>query len=79
MRSRTIKLGDRNLVGRTVTRLRRSEKMTQKELMAQLQCHGVNINYTSLSKLEGQTRMVSDKELVALAQVFRVEIKDLLI
>ena len=61
MRERVAPLGDKNIVGATVTRLRLEQGITQKALMAKMQTFGADISYSSLSKLEGQTRSVSDK------------------
>ncbi len=70
-------LGDKNQVGAKVTALRRAKGMKQVELLAQMQTKGVDINPTSLSKLEGQNRKASYEELRALAEVFGVTIEDL--
>lgn len=78
MKQRENAIGDKNLIGVKITALRRQHRMTQKELMSQMQIYGVDINYTSLSKLEGQTRIATDKELSALARIFGVTPNDLL-
>lgn len=46
--------------------------MKQIELLAKLQISGVDISIPSLSLLEGQKRLVTDKELKALADIFGV-------
>lgn len=51
--------------------------MKQSTLLAQMQLLGVDINPSSLSKLEGQTRMASDIELKAIAQVLGVSMEEL--
>lgn len=79
MRPRAAELGNKNLVGASVMNLRKAQGMTQKELMAKMQAQGVDINYTSLSKLEGQTRIATDKELLALSRIFSVSISDLVV
>ena len=66
MRLRKQELGDRNLVGNRVELVRKQKGMKQKELLAQLQVNGVDMNASGLSKLEGQIRFVTDVELVAL-------------
>lgn len=78
MKQRENAIGDKNLIGVKITALRRQHRMTQKELMSQMQIYGVDINYTSLSKLEGQTRIATDQELSALARIFGVTPNDLL-
>lgn len=72
MKMRHLPLGDRNVVGKKVYELRISRKLKQKELMAQLQVRGVDINPSSLSKLEGQMRPVTDIEIIAICEVFNV-------
>ncbi len=77
MRTRKQKLGDRNLIGSKVEEIRKRNGMKQKELLAQLQVNGIDMNASGLSKLEGQLRAVTDIELVALADVLGVSINDL--
>ena len=78
MRLRKQELGDRNLVGARVEALRKKKKMKQKELLAQLQVRGVDMNASGLSKLEGQIRFVTDIELVALADILETSVDYLL-
>lgn len=78
MRLRKQALGTRNLVGARVEAARKSEGMKQKELLAQLQVQGIDLNASGLSKLEGQIRYVTDYELVALAKIFNVTVDWLL-
>ncbi len=74
MRLRKQELGDRNIVGARVEQKRKTIGMKQKELLAQLQIRGVDLNPSGLSKLEGQIRSVSDSEVVALADVLGVSV-----
>lgn len=78
MRVRKQTIGNRNLVGARVTEIRNEIGMKQKELLAQLQVHGIDMNATGLSKLEGQVRHVTDIELVALADILNVSLETLL-
>lgn len=78
MRTRKQKLGNRNLIGSKVEEIRKRNGMKQKELLAQLQVNGIDMNASGLSKLEGQLRAVTDIELVALADVLGVSINDLI-
>lgn len=77
MRKRINQLGRKNLIGKQVYQLIKESGISQKELMAKMQSHGVDINYSSLSKLEGQTRIATDYELVAIAKIFGVNLNDL--
>jgi len=78
MRLRKQALGSRNLVGTRVEEARKKKGMKQKELLAQLQVSGVDMNASGLSKLEGQIRYVTDVELVALADILEVSVDYLL-
>ena len=69
---RTTPLGDKNIVGAKVEKLRKDKKIKQKELVAMLQSKGMDICETSMSRLEGQTRLVQDFEIVILAETLGV-------
>lgn len=78
MRLRKQSLGNRNLVGARVEAARKRKGMKQKELLAQLQVNGVDMNASGLSKLEGQIRYVTDVELIALSDILEVTVNELL-
>ena len=78
MRLRKQALGNRNMIGVRVEEIRKRKGMKQKELLAQLQVRGVDMNASGLSKLEGQVRYVTDIELVALADILEVSVDRLL-
>lgn len=74
MRTRKQEIGTRNICGARVEQRRKQIGMKQKDLLAQLQVRGVDLNASGLSKLEGQLRSVLDTELVALAQSLGVSV-----
>lgn len=74
MRLRNQPLGSKNLIGARVEAARKSQGMKQKELLAQLQVRGVDLNASGLSKLEGQLRSVTDMELLALSDILSVSV-----
>ncbi len=78
MRLREQPLGTRNMVGARVELARKNQGMKQKELLARLQVKGVDMNSSALSKLEGQIRYVTDRELVALADILGISADQLL-
>lgn len=78
MRLRAQPLGSRNLIGARVEETRKAQGIKQKELLAQLQVRGVDLNASGLSKLEGQLRAVTDFELLALSEILGVSLKWLL-
>lgn len=78
MKARKREYGDCNVIGRNVERLRKQKGIKQKDFIAKLQLLGVDVNPTSYSKLEGQVRIATDKEVFAIAKVLGVKAEDLL-
>lgn len=69
--------GNKNLVGRNIERLRKERGFKQKDFIAQIQIMGCDMNPTSYSKLEGQVRSATDKEIFIIAKILGVTIEDL--
>lgn len=60
--------------------LNSSEKkkgIKQKDFIAKLQLEGVDMNPTSYSKPEGQIKIATDKEVLAIAKVLEIKTDDL--
>jgi len=68
----------RNIIGPHVRKARKASKITQKDLVAQLQVLGIKIDQAGLSKLENGNRPVTDIEVVAIAKALKVPISQLL-
>ena len=66
-----------NIVGSNVREYRLKLNMSQKELSEKLEIYGIWICRGSLSRLENKQRIVTDYELKALAEILKVQIKDL--
>ena len=77
LKIRKQEYGDSNLVGRNIERLRRERGIKQKDFISKLQVAGLDINPTSYSKLEGQIRIATDKEILIIARVLNVEMEKL--
>ncbi len=77
MKLRKQEYGDANLVGKTVERLRKERGIKQKDFIAQMQVMGCDINPTSYSKLEGQVRSATDREIYVIAKLLRVTMEEL--
>ena len=77
MKVRKKEYGNSNLVGKQIERLRKAQNIKQKEFVARMQAMGCDINPTSYSKLEGQIRSASDKEIFTAAAILKVDIKEL--
>ncbi len=58
-----------NLIGKQVKKFRTEQKMSQQQLSAKLETIAVYICRGSISRIEDQTRTVSDIELWGLAQI----------
>ena len=74
MKPRKQPYGNQNICGATIERLRQERGMKQRTLVAQVQLQGVDMNPSSLSKLEGQQRAATDMELKAIATVLGVAV-----
>ncbi len=77
MRIRKQDYGNCNMVGKNIEKLRKEKGIKQKDLISRMQLMGFDINPTSYSKLEGQIRMVTDKEIYAIAKILEVTIDSL--
>ena len=77
MKNRTKEYGNCNLVGRKIELLRKEKGIKQKDFIAKMQTLGCDINPTSYSKLEGQIRIATDKELFVIAKILDVKIDEL--
>ena len=77
MKIRTKELGDKNIIGAQVTKYRKLKSMKQKDFISLLQLEGLDMNPTSASKLEGQTRQVIDKEVLIISKALGVPIANL--
>ena len=69
--------GNKNLVSKNIERLRKEKGIKQKDFIAQIQVMGCDMNPTSYSKLEGQIRSATDKELFVIAKILGVPIETL--
>ena len=72
MKTRKNDYGTANIIGKNVHALRLAKGIKQKDFIARMQTMGVDINPTSYSKLEGQVRMATDKEVFVIAKILGV-------
>ncbi len=77
LKIRKREYGDKNAIGRNVEKIRLEQNISQKDFIARLQANGLDINPTSYSKLEGQIRIVSDKELFYIAKTLDIKMEEL--
>ena len=77
MKFRKKEYGNANLVGKNIERIRKERGIKQKDFIAKIQVMGCDINPTSYSKLEGQLRSATDRELYVIAKLLNVKIEEL--
>ena len=77
MKIRKKKYGNYNMVGKNIERLRKERGIKQKDFVAKMQTMGCDINPTSYSKLEGQLRSATDKEIFVVSKILGVPMEKL--
>lgn len=69
--------GNKNMVGKNIEKIRKSRGIKQKDFIAQIQIMGCDMNPTSYSKLEGQIRSATDKEIYVISKILGIEMEKL--
>ena len=77
MKIRKQEYGNANMVGRNIESLRKERGIKQKDFIAKMQVMGCDINPTSYSKLEGQVRSATDKEIYVISTILNVAMEEL--
>ena len=77
MKIRKQEYGNSNMVGKNIERLRKQKGIKQMDFIAKMQTMGCDMNPTSYSKLEGQVRSATDKEIYVIAKILCVAMEDL--
>ena len=77
MKIRKHEYGNANLIGKNVEKLRKERGIKQKDFIAKMQILGCDINPTSYSKLEGQVRSATDKEIFVIAKILGIKMEEL--
>ena len=77
VKTRKKEYGTANDVGRHIEALRKARRIKQKDFIARMQAHGCDINPTSYSKLEGQLRIATDREIHVIAKLLNVPMERL--
>lgn len=67
----------KNMVGKKIRQLRKQRNLSQKELSIKLELMAIYICRGSISRIEAQSRTVTDIELYGLAKALSVSIDDL--
>ena len=77
MKIRKKEYGSANMVGQNIERLRKERGIKQKDFIARIQTMGCDMNPTSYSKLEGQLRSATDREIFVIAKILGVAMEAL--
>lgn len=77
MKTRKKEYGNANIVGKNIESLRKERKIKQKDFIARIQTMGCDMNPTSYSKLEGQLRSATDKEIYVISKILGVSMEEL--
>ena len=77
MKIRKQEYGNANMVGKNIERMRKLRGIKQKDFIARIQTMGCDMNPTSYSKLEGQLRSATDREIYVIAKLFGVAMEEL--
>ena len=77
MKIRKQSYGTANMVGRNIEKLRKERGIKQKDFIARIQVMGCDMNPTSYSKLEGQVRSATDREIFVIAKILGVTMEEL--
>ena len=75
--ARIIDSQQKNMIGKNVKRLRKEKHLSQQELSAKLETLAIYICRGSISRIEDQSRTVTDIELYGLSIVLDTPIEDL--
>ncbi len=70
--------GRNNICGQKVAELRKSLKISQRELADRLQLIELDIDKNAVQRIESGQRFVTDIELIKLAEIFSMKVEDML-
>ncbi len=77
MKIRKSEYGNCNIVGKNIERIRKEKGIKQKDFISKMQVMGCDMNPTSYSKLEGQVRIATDKEIYIISKILNVTLDSL--
>ena len=77
MKIRKKEYGSANMVGKNIEALRKQKGIKQKDFIAKIQIMGCDMNPTSYSKLEGQLRSATDREIYVISKILGVSMESL--
>ncbi len=79
MRTRKAPIGNKNIAGQNIERIRLEKGLKQKYIIEKMRIRGINLSISTYSKIEGQLRLLCDYELAAIAEILDVPVSSLLV
>ena len=70
--------GTNNLSGKTIARIRKSQKISQRKLAKKMQLLGFDVDHYFIRRVENGERFVTDIDLVIFSRALDVPITDML-
>ena len=70
-------IGNRNVIGHNISRLRDEKGISQGELLLRVQLLGVDMTQSKLSRIEGRRIIVTDLDMIAIAHALGVTMDEL--
>ena len=70
--------GRNNISGREISRLRKNNNMSQRELADNMQLLGLDIDKNAIQRIGAGKRFVTDIELIVFAEMFKITVDELL-
>lgn len=70
--------GRNNITGVKVAQLRKTLRISQRELADRLQVVGLDIDKNAVQRMESGQRFITDIEVISLAKVFGITVEELL-
>ena len=69
---------NKNIIGKNLKSIRKEKHLTQCDLAAKMQIYNINMDQQMISKIENNSRIVTDYELVCFCQILGVDVNELL-
>ncbi len=67
-----------NITGSQIRQLRKKKGLTQNQLVAKMQIAGIQIDQKAISRIENGRRIITDYELMFIAEILDVSIEQLI-
>lgn len=69
---------NKNIVGNNLKSIRKRKHLTQNDLAAKMQTFDINMDQQMISKIENNSRIVTDYELACFCKILGVDVNELL-